>query len=177
MMKVRSIFERKWTWFALLAIWALAGPAYAQQEFNRSFDGATCSGAAPTTLDNGVELAHLSKGGRLAWCQAGDSVLLKATTFFTLEYEPDVASAAVGAGTIYLYRCSMCIDTGNTCKKILVDNDSDGIRDDEPLNGDAGPAEQRRFIYGNGPGCYKLVEDGDNSTDVAFATLTATEGK
>lgn len=162
---------------SLLALVLLLGPSSAWAAADFHSDSA-CANKATQEYIQGTSIVTLRPGSVLYNCQAGGtSNLFFARTGFTIEYDPDLASAGTGTGSVFIVRCTHNNASPNNCEKVLVDNNGDGTVDDEALNGDPGDVaagtEQRRYIYDLPAGYYRIREAVDEGGLTALITLTS----
>lgn len=128
-------------WYCLLLLAAFA-PQAAAQALIRCETG---TGASPTVLDESTCYDFTG---------STDSPLFRiAAPSATVCLDPDTAGTG-GAATAYLVRCQGATATGNSCVRVLTDQDGLPGKDDLPLNGDETAA--RRCIYGVPTGWYYI---------------------
>lgn len=94
--------------------------------------------------------------GLMFWYQftsslnADSPIVKNETSSLTVCFDPDTNATGVQAAEIYVRTCQSDTASANTCERLFVDNDGDGVLDAETLNGDNGATsgKQRRCIYG-----------------------------
>ncbi len=120
-------------------------------------DNATCTGTTYTKLkpgSGGIDgtdpLWHCPTG-------TGNSSILQSVQVFSVCFDPDTNGSA-GAARVYLRQCVGTTVSTNSCTRVVVDSDMDGILDDVPLDGDNGAVSgaQNRCRYDIPPGYYYI---------------------
>lgn len=164
-------------YLALLSVLVFASPVLAADGFHKEV---ACTSAAQvnTVANTAVTAVVIRKGSIIYWCQDATAELFYAYTKWKLEYDPGTDTAGTDVGEIFLESCIGPTSHVNNCERVLVDSNGSGGVDNLPLNGDPGnvvAGSQRRWITDIEPGWYRLIQETDNTTDPAVATLTSLE--
>lgn len=118
---------------------------------------AACTGQSYTKLkpgSGGIDgtdpLWHCPTG-------TGNSAILQSTQTFSICFDPHTGSTG-GAARVYIRQCISSTVSANSCPRLTVDSDMDGILDDVPLDGDngAGSSAQNYCRYDIPPGFYYI---------------------
>ena len=87
----------------------------------------------------------------------GNSVVFQSTQVFSICFDPHTGGTG-GAARVFIRQCVSSTGSTNSCARLTVDSDLDGILDDVPLDGDNGAVSgaQNYCRYDIPPGFYYI---------------------
>jgi len=140
--------------FILILILFIGAPAIADANW---YSNEGCTGNTYTSLrgasgsGSGIDpIWHCPTG-------TGNSVVFKADQVFSICFDPDTGGTA-GSARVFIRQCVGATGSSNSCPRLTVDVDYDGILDDVPLSGDSGAVSgaQNYCKYDIPPGYYYI---------------------
>jgi hypothetical protein len=138
----------------MLVVCLLSFSAYADSNWqaNEGCTGPTYTKLKPGSggIDGTDPLWHCPTG-------TGNSAVILATQVFSICFDPHTGSTG-GAARVYIRQCVGSTGSSNSCSRLTVDSDFDGILDDVPLDGDNGAVSnsQNYCRYDIPPGYYYI---------------------